>query len=162
MAEAGVTPPSSASAWLSKLGASVGRSLGVSEWTTIDQARIDAFARTTDDAQWIHVDAARAAAGPFRTTVAHGFLTLSLLPSMIAQAVPVPAGLASINYGLDRMRFPSAVPAGSRVRGRFTLMACEPLDRGAQVRIEALVEREGDAKPACVAHWVLRFVQTPG
>ena len=134
----------------------VGQDIGLSDWTLVDQARIDQFARATGDHQWIHVDPVRAAAGPFKTTIAHGFLTLSLLPELFASAFEVGDTRMGVNYGLNRVRFPSPVPVDSRLRGRFTLLAFEPLDGGAQLTIEVSIEREGSAKPVCVAESLTR------
>lgn len=145
---------------LKDLPALVGEELAVSGWMTIDQARIDLFAEATGDHQWIHVDPARAAQGPFGKTVAHGFLTLSLIPPLFHDALAIPARLA-INYGLDRVRFPHPVVVDSRVRGRFKLIAAEPLPamkdmQGLQIRIGVTVECEGADKPACVAEQITR------
>lgn len=146
---------------LDELPGLVGSELAVSGWLLVDQDRINRFAQVTGDHQWIHVDAARAAAGPFGRTIAHGFLTLSLLPVLFADAVTVQSGLA-INYGLDRVRFPQPLPADSRVRGRFTLKSLTPVpspagdDTGYQVVMTATVEAEGIDKPVCVADLVTR------
>ena len=137
----------------------VGQELGVSDWITVDQQRIDRFADATGDHQWIHIDPVRAAAGPFGTTVAHGFLTLSLLPEMGASAFEVRDTRMGVNYGLNRVRFPAPVPSGSRLRGRFKLLSYEPIEGGAQVTVEVTMEREGATKPVCVAESVgRRFV----
>ncbi|NYG32509.1 MaoC family dehydratase [Sphaerotilus montanus] len=141
---------------LAELPGRLGEVLGTSPWLTIDQARIDAFARATEDLQWIHTDPARAAAGPFGTTIAHGFLTLSLLSWMGEHAFEIPHLRMSINYGLNRVRFPAPLPVGSRVRGVFRLLACEQIDGGSQVTVEATVEREGSTRPVCVAESVSR------
>lgn len=141
---------------LADLPSRLGEVLGTSPWLTIDQARIDAFARATEDLQWIHTDPARAAAGPFGATIAHGFLTLSLLSWMGEHAFEIPNLRMSLNYGLNRVRFPAPLPVGSRVRGVFRLLACEPIEGGWQVTVEATVEREGSAKPVCVAESVSR------
>lgn len=141
---------------LAELPGRLGEVLGTSPWLTIDQARIDAFARATEDLQWIHTDPARAAAGPFGATIAHGFLTLSLLSWMGEHAFEIPHLRMSINYGLNRVRFPAPLPVGSRVRGVFRLLACEPIDGGSQVTVEATVEREGSTRPVCVAESVSR------
>jgi acyl dehydratase len=143
-------------ATLKELQGLVGQELAVSDWMTVDQAQIDAFAHATGDHQWIHVDPERAAAGPFGTTVAHGFLTLSLLPLMGASAFTVQDTRMGVNYGLNRVRFPAPVPVGSRLRGRFKLLAYEPLDGGAQLTTEVTMEREGSTKPVCVAESVAR------
>jgi acyl dehydratase len=141
---------------LAELSGRVGESLGMSDWVVVDQDRIDEFARATGDHQWIHVDPERAAAGPFGSTVAHGFLTLSLLPLMFDTGFSVADVKLGINYGLNRVRFPAPVPVGSRLRGHFKLLAFEPLDGGAQLTVEVSIEREGSAKPVCVAESVTR------
>ncbi len=141
---------------LADLQALVGQEVGVGDWITVDQQRIDQFADATGDHQWIHVDPLRAAAGPFGTTVAHGFLTLSLLPEMSASAFEVRDAKMGVNYGLNRVRFPAPVPSGSRLRGRFKLLAYAPIQGGAQVTVEVTMEREGSEKPVCVAESVAR------
>jgi acyl dehydratase len=141
---------------LAQLQALVGQEIGLSDWIGVDQRRIDQFAEATGDHQWIHVDPVRAAAGPFKTTIAHGFLTLSLLPEMFASAFEVGDTRMGVNYGLNRVRFPSPVPVDSRLRGSFRLLAYEPLDGGAQLTIEVTMEREGSAKPVCVAESLTR------
>jgi len=141
---------------LADLQALVGQSVGTSDWITVDQSMIDRFADATGDHQWIHVDPARAKAGPFGTTVAHGFLTLSLLPAFFDTAFEVADTRMGINYGLNRVRFTDVVPAGSRLRAQFKLAAYEPITGGAQIVIEATIEREGSAKPVCVAESVTR------
>jgi len=134
----------------------VGQSLGSSDWILVDQARIERFAEATGDHQWIHVDPARAAAGPYGTTIAHGFLTLSLLPLMFDTGFAIGDVRMGVNYGLNKVRFPAPVPAGSRVRGHFRLLAWEPVDGGAQLVVEVTVEAEGLGKPVCVAESVTR------
>lgn len=141
---------------LADLPSRIGQRLGTSPWITIDQARIDAFARATDDLQWIHVDPARAAAGPFGQTIAHGFLTLSLIPWMGEHAFEVQGQRMGLNYGLNKVRFPAPVPVGSRLRGHFVLLSCDPLDGGWQLVVEVTIEREGGDKPVCVAESVSR------
>ena len=123
------------------------------------QERIQAFADATNDHQWIHVDPERAAAGPFGGTIAHGYLTLSLLPVMSYEVVPRQAQGAgmSINYGLNRVRFPAPVPVGSRVRGTFRVDAVEDADWGRQAQMTATIEREGGDKPVCVAELLFRY-----
>jgi len=143
-------------AHLTELQSLVGQEIGLSDWIAIDQARIDLFADATDDHQWIHVDPAQAARGPFGATVAHGFLTLSLLPPFFASGMQVDGIRMGINYGLNRVRFPAPVRVGSRLRGRFKLLAYEPLEGGAQLTVEVTVEIEGGDKPACVAESVSR------
>jgi acyl dehydratase len=134
----------------------VGQEIGTSEWITVTQERIQGFADATNDHQWIHLDAERAKAGPFGTTIAHGFLTLSLLPEMSASAFEVRGTRMGVNYGLNKVRFPAVVPSGSRVRGRFKLLAYEPLDGGAQLTVQVTMEREGSDKPVCVAESIGR------
>jgi acyl dehydratase len=142
---------------LKGLGDKIGQELAVSEWIDVSQARIDRFAEATEDRQWIHVDAARAAAeSPFKTTIAHGFLTLSLVSILLRTAMSSTARMA-INYGVNRVRFVSAVPAGSRVRGRFAPQAFEEVAGGVQVTWHVSIEREGHEKPCCVAEWIVRY-----
>lgn len=131
----------------------------VSPWRPIEQDRIDRFAEATDDGQWIHVDAERAAAGPFGTTIAHGFLTLSLTVPLFEEALPELEGYAhTLNYGLNRVRFTSPVPVGSRVRGRFRIAAVDDVAGGQQATVAVTIEREGQEKPVCVAEALFRFL----
>jgi acyl dehydratase len=141
---------------LSELQALTGSILGTSEWQTVDQARIDQFAAVTGDEQWIHIDPVRAAAGPFGSTVAHGYLTLSLVPVMVRTAFKIGDVRMSVNYGLNRVRFPAPVPVGSRLRGHFKLLSFESIPGGAQLVVEVTTEREGHSKPVCVAESVAR------
>ena len=143
---------------LADMPSRIGQVLGTSPWITIDQARIDTFAHTTIDPQWIHVDPVRAAQGPFKTTIAHGFLTLSMMAWFGERAFAFDGLAHSLNYGMDRVRFPAPVPVGSRLRGVFRLVACEPIENGQgwQVKVEATIELEGSAKPACVAELLTR------
>jgi acyl dehydratase len=134
-----------------------GDRFGPSSWIEIPQAKIDAFAAATDDHQWIHVDPERAAAGPFGTTIAHGYLTLSLLPVASYEVVPRQGGSMSINYGLNRVRFPAPVPVGSRVRTTFEVVSVDAFDGGTQVVMTATVERDTGDKPVCVAEIVFRY-----
>jgi len=143
-------------AHLRELASGIGASLGDSDWVRVDQPRIDAFAAATGDSQWIHVDPARAADGPYGGTIAHGFLTLSLLPALRASAFAIDDVRMGVNYGLNRVRFPAPVPAGSRIRAHFKLLAFEPLADGAQLTIESTLEREGGDKPVCIAEMVSR------
>ncbi len=143
-------------AHLADLQALTGQEIGTSDWLTIDQARIDLFAQATGDHQWIHTDPARAAAGPFGATVAHGFLTLSLLATLFESGFAIDDVRMGVNYGLNRVRFMAPVRVGSRLRGRFRLLAYEPLEGGAQLVTEATIELEGSDKPACVAESVSR------
>ncbi|HEX5800217.1 MAG TPA: MaoC family dehydratase [Gaiellaceae bacterium] len=139
------------------IGDLAGREL-VSGWRELDQARIDQFAGATDDPQWIHVDPVRAAAGPFGTTIAHGFLTLSLVVPLFEEALPPLEGYAlTVNYGLNRVRFTAPVPVGSRIRGRFRVEAVDEISGGEQLTVAATVELEGSEKPACVAEALFRF-----
>jgi acyl dehydratase len=139
---------------VSALADLAGAELGPTSWLEVTQERIDAFAAATDDPQWIHVDAERAAAGPFGTTIAHGFLTLSLCVPMLYEALPE-RGAFAVNYGTNRVRFLAPVPSGSRVRGRFRVLAVEPTVRGERATIEATVECEGVEKPVCVAELIV-------
>ena len=134
----------------------VGQEVAVSDWIEVTQERIRLFAEATNDHQWIHLDVERAKAGPFGTTIAHGFLTLSLLPEMSASAFQVEGTRMGVNYGLNKVRFPAPVPSGSRLRGRFKLLGYEPLDGGAQVTMLVTMEREGSDKPVCVAESLSR------
>jgi acyl dehydratase len=133
-----------------------GDHFGPSSWIEMPQEKIDAFAEATGDHQWIHVDPERAGAGPFGTTIAHGYLTLSLLPVASYELLPR-AGRMGINYGLNRVRFPAPVPVGSRLRASFEAVSVEPFDGGSQVTMTATVEREGGEKPVCVAEVVFRY-----
>ena len=141
---------------LADLAALAGHDIGSSDWLLIDQARINLFAEATGDHQWIHIDPARAAAGPFGAPIAHGFLTLSLLPLLFESAFAIDDVRMGVNYGLNRVRFVSPVRVGSRVRGCFKLLSYEPLDGGAQLTVQATIELVGSAKPACVAETVSR------
>jgi acyl dehydratase len=141
---------------ISELKDLIGANIGTSDWLLVDQARIDQFAAVTGDDQWIHVDPVRASSGPFGTTVAHGFLTLSLLPPFSRSAFTVAGVRMSVNYGLNRVRFPAPVPAGSRLRAHYKLIALEPVDGGVQVITEVSIERDGQTKPVCVAETVAR------
>ncbi len=143
-------------ATLASLQPLVGQDIGTSEWTTITQVQIDQFAQATGDHQWIHTDPARAATGPFGQTVAHGFLTLSLVPMLFESGFEIADVKLGINYGLNRVRFTAPVPAGGRVRGQFKLIAFEPLAGGAQLTVQVTIELEGSAKPACVAETLSR------
>jgi len=141
---------------LASLKERVGQELAVGDWVTVDQATIDKFADATGDHQWIHIDRERAAKGPFGTTIAHGFLTLSLLPRLAESALKVDDVRMGVNYGLNRVRFPAPVPSGSRIRARMKLLSYEPIDGGAQLVMEVTMEREGGDKPVCVAETVSR------
>ncbi|MSQ71539.1 MAG: MaoC family dehydratase [Betaproteobacteria bacterium] len=135
----------------------VGTEMAASDWFLISQERIDAFATATDDLQWIHTDAARAAAeSPYGGTVAHGFLTLSVLPHLMQQAIELSGVRMGINYGLNRVRFTGPVPAGARIRAHFTLARLEDLPGGVQTTWSVRVERESVDKPVLVAEWLTR------
>jgi acyl dehydratase len=132
----------------------VGTELGPTSWIDVPQTRIDAFAEATDDHQWIHVDPERATQGPFGTTIAHGFLTLSLCVPMLYELFP-PSGATLVNYGVDRVRFPAPLPSGARVRGRFRVLSIEDGPRGRRATIEATVEGDGVERPVCIAELVV-------
>jgi acyl dehydratase len=136
----------------------VGQEIAVGNWFEISQDRINQFADATGDHQWIHVDRARAAAeSPFKTTVVHGFLTLSLLSTFIREAIQFTGLRMAINYGLNRVRFVSPVPSGARVRARIVAAAVQEVSDGYQVTWRVTVEREGESKPSCVADWIVRY-----
>ena len=140
-----------------ELESRVGEEVGVSPWLEITQQRIDTFARAIEDFQWIHVDPARAKHSPFGTTIAHGFLTLSLLSHLSESTFSFSDRRMGVNYGLNRVRFTSPVPVGSRVRARFTVSKFEKIeDNGVQVTWSVVIERDGAAKPALVAEWIGR------
>lgn len=144
-------------ATLDELQALVGTEVAVSRWFDIPQRRIDIFADATDDHQWIHQDGERARAeSPFGGPVAHGFLTLSLLPAMLDSALRIADVRVGLNYGMNKVRFPAPVPAGSRLQARFSLGAFEPVEGGAQIIWDTIVQRQGSNKPVCVAEFVLR------
>ncbi|MFI6643340.1 MaoC family dehydratase [Streptomyces sp. NPDC050504] len=140
-----------------ELRAGVGEQLGHSDWLEIDQKRIDLFAEATGDHQWIHVDPERAAAGPFGRTIAHGYLTLSLLPLFVPQVLRIEGMKMGVNYGTDKVRFPAPVPVGSRLRASAVLTGVTEAGGGVQVTALVTVEREGGAKPVCVAESVSRY-----
>ncbi len=144
-----------------ELKASIGKEIAVSEWFEISQDRIDGFADTTDDHQWIHVDRERAATeSPFGTTIGHGFLSLSMLAPIMMRTVRVAGNFKhGINYGLNRVRFPAPVPAGSRIRGHIAPVGVEEHSWGVQTVWKVLVELEGNPKPCVVAEWVTRSYQ---
>jgi len=147
---------------LSDLAALVGQEVGVSGWLDITQARIDAFADATGDRQWIHVDVERARAEtPFGTTIAHGFLTLSLVSALMRDAVTVDGPRMTLNYGLNRVRFVSPVPAGSRIRARVVLGRRDDVGDSVQATWNVTIEREGGEKPCVVAEWIVRYYDSP-
>ncbi len=137
----------------------VGKELGPTEWFEVDQARIDEFAHATDDPQWIHVDPVRAAEGPFGTTIAHGYLTLSLCVPLMSRTLALTGYRLGINYGVNKVRFPAPLPSGSRIRGRFTVQSVEEVPGGEQGVVLATIEREGGDKPVCVAELVTRMLR---
>ncbi len=146
---------------IADLETAVGQELGPTGWFTVDQRRVDGFADDTEDHQWIHVEPRRAADGPFGATVAHGFLTLSLVPYFVNQLRRIEGARMGVNYGLERVRFPAPVRVGSRIRARLTLLEVEQVGGGAgnavQLVTRITVEVEGGAKPACVADLVSRY-----
>ncbi len=138
----------------------IGVELPPTDWLEVSQARIDEFARATDDLQWIHTDPERAAGGPFGTTVAHGYLTLSLCAPLVSEALAGLTGYGmSINYGTNRVRFPAPVPAGSRIRARVSVASVDDVPGGDQAVVNATIEREGGEKPVCVAELVFRMLR---
>ena len=142
---------------LADLADCVGQEVAVSDWLTITQEQVNQFAQATGDHQWIHVDVEKARAGPFGAPIAHGFLTLSLLPVFLESSFEVRQSGMGVNYGLNRVRFTAPVPVGSRLRGRLTLLATEPIEHGGlQMIWSVVVEREGAEKPVCVAEALVR------
>ena len=142
---------------LSELLPLVGQEVVVSDWITITQEQVNLFAQATGDHQWIHVDVERAKQGPFGAPIAHGFLTLSLLPRFFETTMEIVESRMGVNYGLNRVRFMAPVPVGSRLRARMKLLACEPIDNhGLQMTWEVTIEREGAPKPVCVAESIAR------
>jgi acyl dehydratase len=136
----------------------LGQEVAVSDWLPVTQEKINSFAEATEDRQWIHTDPERARReSPFKEPIAHGFLTLSLLSELMKRAMSVGEVRMGVNYGLNRVRFISPVPAGSRIRGRFTLTALEEIKGGAQGTWNVTVERDGSDKPCCAAEWVVRY-----
>ena len=143
---------------LAQLGGLVGREVATSDWLVITQDRINAFAEATSDHQWIHVDSGRARAEtPFGATIAHGFLTLSLLSALMRDAVTVDGPRMTLNYGLNRVRFVSPVPSGSRIRARVALATIDDMGDSIQATWGVTIEREGGDKPAVVAEWIVRY-----
>ena len=142
---------------LPDLAACVGQEVAVSDWITITQQQVNLFAQATGDHQWIHVDPEKAAAGPFGATIAHGYLTLSLLPRFFESSMEIIESRMGVNYGLNKVRFMAPVPVGSRLRARMKLLSAKPIDgSGLQMAWEVTVEREGAAKPVCVAESLVR------
>ena len=144
---------------LEQIEAAIGTHIGYSEWMEITQERVDAFADATGDHQWIHVDPARAADGPYGTTIAHGYLTLSLLPVLGAEILDIRGFSMMINYGLEKVRFPAAVPVGSRIRAGIELTSLQRKASGIQLNSVVTVEIEGGDRPALVAETVRRMVE---
>jgi acyl dehydratase len=141
----------------------VGRKLGTSDWLEITQDRVDRFADATGDRQWIHVDPERAREGPFGTTIAHGYLTLSLVNLFLPRIVEVRGVSMGVNYGADRLRFPAPVPVGSRIRGVAELLEAERTrDGGVQAKVRVTVEVEGGSRPACVVDTLSRYYPAEG
>ncbi|HEX6220485.1 MAG TPA: MaoC family dehydratase [Acidimicrobiia bacterium] len=138
------------------LRALVGEELGSSSWVEVTQEQIDGFADVTGDHQWIHTDPERAASGPFGTTIAHGYLTLSLLVPLLEQVLVIENRTASINYGLDKVRFPAPVPSGSRMRMTATVVEASDVESGVQIKVDCVFNVEGRERPACVARAVVR------
>jgi acyl dehydratase len=136
----------------------VGTDLGTSDWVEITQERVNLFAEATGDHQWIHVDPARAAQGPFGGPIAHGYLTLSLIVPMFTQLLEFQGGTMSVNYGLNKVRYPSPVPVGSRIRLAARVAAASDVPGGAEIVLAAVVEIDGSTKPACVAEVVYRHI----
>ncbi len=142
---------------LADLAAHVGQDVAISDWLTITQEQVNQFAHATHDHQWIHTDPERAKQGPFGVPIAHGFLTLSLLPCMFASAFEIKQVRMGVNYGLNKVRFTAPVPVGSRLRGHMHLLACEAIEpAGLQMTWRVTVEQEGSDKPACVAESMVR------
>jgi acyl dehydratase len=139
------------------LRGAVGEHIGHSEWHLVSQEQVNAFADATGDHQWIHVDPARASAGPYGSTVAHGFLTLSLIPMLASEVYRVGGVRMGVNYGLNRVRFPAPLPTGSRFRAGIRMLSIEDIDGGVHLVNEVTIEREGGEKPVCVAETVSRF-----
>lgn len=142
---------------LNDLTACIGQEVAVSDWIVITQQQVNLFAEATGDHQWIHVDPEKASKGPFGGTIAHGFLTLSLIPKFFESAFEITNSRMGVNYGLNKVRFTAPVPVGSRLRARMKLLACDPIDNaGVQMTWEVTVEREGSVKPVCVAESLVR------
>ncbi|WP_030485035.1 MaoC family dehydratase [Nocardioides aequoreus] len=142
-----------------EIEAAAGEEIGVGEWVTIDQDRVDAFADVTGDHQWIHVDRERAAQSPFGGTIAHGYLTLSLLPWLGSQVFSLETPGAKLNYGVNKVRFPAPVPVGSRIRTRVTMGDSVTVAAGRQLTLQHVIEIEGGDKPACVAETVVLLLE---
>ncbi|KHL18783.1 acyl dehydratase [Mumia flava] len=144
---------------LEELSTLVGEELGVSDWHEVTQEQVNLFADATGDHQWIHVDPEKAAKGPFGTTIAHGYLTVSLIPMLGAEIYTVESVKMGVNYGSEKVRFPAPLPVGSRVRGRATLAEIVPAAFGQRVAVDFTVEAEGVEKPVCVARTLAIFAE---
>ena len=145
---------------LSTLRERLGKEIAVSDWFDISQDRISTFAEATEDRQWIHIDTARAASeSPYGTTIAHGFLTLSMSSALLRNAIRLPVQRLGINYGINRVRFMAAVPSGARIRGRFVPADFQDVEGGYQVVWRITIEREGSDRPCCVAEWIIRYIR---
>ncbi|GLY22843.1 MaoC family dehydratase [Micromonospora sp. NBRC 101691] len=142
---------------IDELAAAVGETLGPGPWTPVDQRRVDLFADATDDHQWIHVDAERAASGPFGGTIAHGYLTLALLPALVGRLYRVEGLRMGVNYGLNRVRFPAPLRVGGAVRASATVVGVSPVEGGAQAVVSVTVHADTGGKPVCVAETVSRL-----
>jgi acyl dehydratase len=140
-----------------ELRAAAGREAGPTDWITVEQSRVDEFADATDDHQWIHVEPARAASGPFGTTIAHGYLTLSLVNFFLPDLVRVEGAKMGVNYGTNKVRFPAAVKVGARIRGRAQVLEATDVPGGVQIVVRVTIEIEGGERPACVADTISRF-----
>ena len=140
-----------------ELRAAAGREAGPTDWITVEQSRVDAFADATDDHQWIHVAPVRAASGPFGTTIAHGYLTLSLVNFFLPDLVRVEGAKMGVNYGTNKVRFPDAVKVGARIRGRAQVLEATDVPGGVQIVVRVTIEIEGGERPACVADTISRF-----
>lgn len=140
------------------LTAAIGQELGVSDWLTVDQETIEVFGRTTGDEQWIHMDRERAASGPYGTTIAHGFLVLSLLPALASQVYDVQGFVARVNYGLEKVRFPQPLRSGERVRDRLTVLSVEQTPAGTRATFSHQIESDAGGRPVCVAQTITLFI----
>jgi acyl dehydratase len=142
-----------------EIEAAIGEDIGPTDWIEIDQARVDTFADATEDHQWIHVDVEQAAAGPFGGTIAHGYMTLSLIPWLTSQLFAVETPGARLNYGLNKVRFPNPVRVGKRIRGRAAIQSLTDVPAGKQLTVAYTIEIEDEAKPACVAETVVLLLE---
>jgi acyl dehydratase len=142
---------------LSEFAAAAGDELGTTDWIEIDQERIDRFAEATGDHQWIHVDPERAASGPFGRTIAHGLLTLSMLPVVMQELYRVDGVSMAVNYGLEKVRFPAPVPVGSKIRGSSRIESTQRLEGAVQGNVVTTIEVDGSDRPACVVHSIVRY-----